>query len=375
MENFFSSLAIIANQIYGWKTKRKIVIFESDDWGSIRMPSVHIYDKLTRQGFKLHGHYNKYDSLERTSDLSALFDILSSFIDSKGRYPSLTANYIVANPDFEGIKETDFSKYKYEVFTETYKKQAGCERSFDTAVEGIKMNIFKPQFHGREHINVNLWMKALQEKERDTCVAFENRFWGHRAKFPGTHHKNYLSSFDFQNHRELEDQKTIINEGLELFHTVFGFRSQSFIATNHTWHPELEKTLFECGVRYFQGLRWQLIPREGQIKFARKWRYTGQSNIYNQLQLVRNVFFEPSENPEMDWENISLKEISDAFFWRKPAIISCHRVNFIGAIDSANNSRNLILLKNLIKRITVIWPEVEFMTSDELGNIILQERN
>ena len=30
----------------GWKTKRKIVVFESDDWGMTRMPSKKIYDEL-----------------------------------------------------------------------------------------------------------------------------------------------------------------------------------------------------------------------------------------------------------------------------------------------------------------------------------------
>jgi hypothetical protein len=32
--------------ILGWKTKRKIVVFESDDWGSIRMPTNQIRDRL-----------------------------------------------------------------------------------------------------------------------------------------------------------------------------------------------------------------------------------------------------------------------------------------------------------------------------------------
>ena len=37
----------------GFHTNRKIVVIESDDWGSIRMPSREIYDFLIRQGHKV----------------------------------------------------------------------------------------------------------------------------------------------------------------------------------------------------------------------------------------------------------------------------------------------------------------------------------
>ena len=39
--------------ILGWRTKRHIVVIESDDWGSIRMPSKKVYDKLLRLVFVL----------------------------------------------------------------------------------------------------------------------------------------------------------------------------------------------------------------------------------------------------------------------------------------------------------------------------------
>ena len=39
--------------IPGWSTRRKLVIFESDDWGSIRMPSVETYKSLHAAGIDL----------------------------------------------------------------------------------------------------------------------------------------------------------------------------------------------------------------------------------------------------------------------------------------------------------------------------------
>ena len=32
--------------IPGWRTKRKLVVIESDDWGAIRMPSKEIYNQF-----------------------------------------------------------------------------------------------------------------------------------------------------------------------------------------------------------------------------------------------------------------------------------------------------------------------------------------
>lgn len=37
----------------GWKTSRKIIVIESDDWGSIRMPSKEVYNSLLKQGIRV----------------------------------------------------------------------------------------------------------------------------------------------------------------------------------------------------------------------------------------------------------------------------------------------------------------------------------
>ena len=69
-----------------------------------------------------------------------------------------------------------------------------------------------------------------------------------------------------------------------------------------------------------------------------------------------------------------MKEIDLAFFWKKPAIISSHRLNFIGSMQSKNRGNNLILLDELLKKILKKYPEVEFMTSDLLGDLILNDK-
>ena len=56
---------------FGYKTNRKIVVFESDDWGSIRMPSKLAYSNLLKKGIGVDKSYlyDTLDSLEKKEDL------------------------------------------------------------------------------------------------------------------------------------------------------------------------------------------------------------------------------------------------------------------------------------------------------------------
>ena len=58
------------------------------------------------------------------------------------------------------------------------------------------------------------------------------------------------------------------------------------------------------------------------------------------------------------------------FRWHKPVILSTHRLNYIGNLDEKNRTNSLHLLKALLDRITRKYPDIEFMTSDELGGLI-----
>ena len=85
---------------------------------------------------------------------------------------------------------------------------------------------------------------------------------------------------------------------------------------------------------------------------------------------MRNCYFEPSQNPSFDWLNDCLNRVNIAFRWGKAAVISSHRLNFIGNIDVQNKDRNIVLFRNLLNEIVKKWPDVEFISSDELGKNI-----
>ena len=65
-----------------------------------------------------------------------------------------------------------------------------------------------------------------------------------------------------------------------------------------------------------------------------------------------------------------MKDIAAAFRWHKPATISAHRLNFIGSLDKNNRDRNLNLFDSLLTDIQKNWPDVEFLSSVDLGHLM-----
>lgn len=357
--------------IPGWRTKRHIVVIESDDWGSIRMPSKEVYDKLLNSGIRVDKcHYCKNDSIASEDDLNLLFETLNSVKDINGNPAKITANAIVANPDFEKIRESDFEKYYYKPITVGLKEIKGCEKVIDLWKEGCKNGCFIIQSHGREHLNVSRWMQYLKENYKETRFAFDLGVYGLSTNLTSEKRKSFLPAFDFVTLEEEKQTNDIAIDGLKIFEEIFGYKSTSFIAPNYVWGKSLEETLSNSGVNYIQGQQIARYRNSVNEKNKKRLRYIGKTNKYGQIDLARNCIFEPSENPSKDWVNTCLKDIEIAFRWNHPAIICSHRVNFVGTVNIENRDNGLKNLSLLLKEIKNKWPDVEFMSSDELGNLI-----
>jgi hypothetical protein len=358
----------------GWKTNRNIIVIESDDWGSIRMPNVETYNKSLKRGIRVDNcPFNSYDTLADNNDFSALYTTLLKFKDIYGNPPIITANTIMANPDFEKIAAEGYQNYYYEPFTKTLENYFPGQKIFSRWKEGIDQNIFFPQFHGREHLYVKRWMNFLSQNSEETMYTFNNKFFGVSTNITEENRDTYLAALDFEDKKELEGQKIIIKEGLQLFKATFKYNSESFIAPNYTWHTSLEPYLKELGIETLQGGRVQREPIEGLGTIVKKHKM-GEFNRSEQIILVRNVEFEPSLNKNIDWHRYVINQISNAFLWKQPAIISTHRLNYIGSLQESNRNQNLLVLEGILKEILKKWPNVEFMTSNKLGKLIKSER-
>lgn len=358
--------------IPGWRTDRKIVVIESDDWGAVRMPSREVYDCMLAEGIRVdRDAYCRYDGLETADDLEALYDVLLSVKDKNGRHPIITANAVVANPDFERIKESGFSQYYYEPITESFAKSSRHVGAWDVWRQGMAEGLLHPQFHGREHLNVKKWLRTLRVGDEITRKAFDYGTFGLTSDVDSRIKNNYMGAFNSGLDEDIADYKVLLTEGLGLFERIFGYKSESFIATTYVWNPKIETTLCECGVKYLEGLVHQRIPLDDDTTFRyKKNNFTGRRSDAGLTYITRNCFYEPSSNLEFDWVSDCLSRIKVAFRWHKPAVIGMHRLNVIGSIDEQNRKRNLAGLKVLLDAIVSRWPQVEFMTTDQLGSII-----
>jgi hypothetical protein len=354
----------------GWKTKHKYLIIESDDWGTVRMPSITVYNKLIENNIRVDNFtFDKYDSLESKEDLEALYKTLTSLEDSKGNPAVLTAYHVMANPNFEAIEKNGRTRYEYETILETYKRKPHTQDSFATIQKGIKMGVYIPQFHGREHIHVKRWMEAINSESEKEQIAFTlNAIISTNSnKITNQYNKNYFAGHDYDDSNEFDDLECINAEGLDMFEDIFGYKSLSFVAQGSFWGDHILRTLEGKGVILIGGRQFHPFP--GTIhKFTNKiW---GENNKLGQIHWRRNVLFEPSSKQDFDWVRKSLAEIEIAFRWGKPAVISSHRYNFIGSIFDENRTKSLQKLEELLKKAIMKWPKIEFISTHELAKIL-----
>lgn len=363
--------------IIGWSTTRKIIVIESDDWGSIRMPSRQVYDFLSEKGLNLstknYWRYNLYDSLATTGDLAALFDVLSRHKDKNGNSCVFTAATLVANPDFEKIKSEKFQKYYYEPFTRTLKRYKGCEHSFELWKEGIKRKVFVPELHGREHLCVAAWMKSLKAGHQDVLLAFEHGVWGFETSSCQNTSGSFQAAFDLWSLEELSYHRDILADAVRMFREIFGYNAALFVPPNFVINNLLLPKLAELEIRCVSLPRIQKEPMpRGRRRMNVHW--LGKNSAGGIVTIVRNCLFEPSLG-ERDWVGSCLKDIASSFTMQKPAVISSHRINYIGAIDPRNRDSGLKQLDELLNRALKCWPDIEFMTSRQLADLVCKKSN
>lgn len=368
---------IISNHLInykGWSTKRKIVVFESDDWGAIRLPDITKIEEYRKRYPNPKNPYLKYDSLASEDDLNVLFSLISDCKDNFGNHPKLTFNTVVANPDFKKIKESGFKQYYYEPFTETLKRFSNHSQSFNLWKNAMDEKLMYPQFHGREHVNVPLWLEELRNGNQELLDAFDLGAWSVPENKSSI--INFQASLDWIDERPKEYQEGFINEGLSLFEEIFGFKSITMIPNNFILGEQLHEVLKNNGIKVIQGMKYQKLPfgEDNNQKRRIVGRFIGSENEQHIKYFVRNGQYEPTQmSANYDSVDRCLKEISNAFFWNKPAIINTHRLNYVGVYDQKTKDENIKNFRVLVKSIIKKWPNVEFMDSAELANLMLEE--
>ena len=355
--------------IPGWHTAEKLVVFSVDDYGNVRLDSKTARDRMAAGGVELQGRFDHLDTLETRQDLEALLETLSSVTDSRGRHAVFTPYALSANPDFEAMAQSD-QGYQYEPLTRTFERlaadqPAAYEGAWSLWQEGIRAGLLKPQFHGREHLNVEVLERKLKAGDRALRINIENRSMAGLGDEPSLPGVGFTHSFGLWERAETVRHREIIADGLKLFEQVFGFSSKTFTPPAQKLHPELYPFVESQGVRAIDK-PLHCVRRLDRDRTVREFNTLGRQRVQGHVTLVRNVIFEPSSDPNADSVSLTMRQISAAFFMRKPAIIVSHRVNFCGHVDEENRKRGLSDLRCLLRTIMQRWPEAQFITADEL---------
>lgn len=369
-QNIKKVWARFQNFAYAWRCPDKILVIESDDWGSIRTSTPEAYKVLVSRGYDMSRSCWSVDALETDDDLEALFDVLDSFKDCRGRPAGITANMVMANPDFPAIHASKFQRYVYEPVSATLTKSPGRNNVAGLWQKGMKNKLFIPQFHAREHVRWWAWIEALQKGSPEALQTFDLKMCG----VPLAVSKEQQSFFQpiYLSPRLLKnaqaDLTVMISEGIQLFEDQFGFRSLSTVAPNVTWNNDSERIWSASGIRYIQG--GYLQYSETDVGQKSKVHYLGEMTNNNGIYLVRNCNFEPTQTVGKDDWKRCFRQITHAFHMKTPAIINSHRVNYIGSIEKSNRDRGLTQLKRLLEVVCARWPEIHFLSSAELGYMI-----
>lgn len=353
----------------GKKLNRKLLAFAVDDYGNVRVHSKYALERLEIAGMKKNNRFDAYDALDTSEDYQMLFEVLQSVKDKNSNPAIFTPYALPCNTDFQATLTQ--RKFVPEDLPTTYNKLSAEQRAYEGAyqllLEGIGAKLIRPQFHGREHLNVQLINALLNQNDpilnanlENQCMAGLNGL----AKWPTI---SYNQAFSFWEESDLEAHKVILKDGLKRFENVYGYVSLTFTPPAQQLHPSLYGFVGEHGVIGVDRSRAELV-HIGEGKFQKMNNQLAEDDLGGTVKIVRNCVFEPTDR-DIDWVSFTMKQIEAAFFWGKPAIISSHRVNFCGHIDPKNREKGIKDLKNLLKKIVQKWPDVEFVGVDEIAKI------
>lgn len=357
----------IRNIQFGERVNDKIIIIDSDDWGSNRIASKDSLNALIKSGVLSANAcvYDKCDTIARKDDLSALFDILSKYKDCKGRSAVISAFFNPVNPDFERIRKDRFEKYYYETFLETLDKTGERDEVYSLWKEGIRLKLIYPEYHGREHLTTPMWMKYLQQGDERVLKAFEYHFYAIDIEGVFSKASGFRPTLFFENNEQKEWLKQSLSDGLDIMQSIFGYKPLSFAPSNGVSHPDFDEVLFSNGVI---GLHNPHRFEPNGFGGGKTVSYKKENNR-GQIYYNRNCVFEPVHS-SYDTVDFCMAQIQAAFNWHKAAIISSHRVNYMGGIDPKNRDKGLFELNRLLSSIVSKWPDARFLTTDEYINII-----
>jgi len=330
-----------------------VLVISSDDWGDV------------------------LSSRESPADLDDLAAVLRRFRDRYGNHPVVTAYVNPAKPDFARIAESGFKEYSWRFRYDDEPEMV--EKWKSLSAEGL----VEMQFHGREHVNVALWLAAL----RDDVPGFREQF--RLGRIPYVHDAVYQSrlaldkrfGFLFRSYIDatmdpprslpLGVQAEMVRSGVELMREHFGAAPSVAVPPGHVWDVNTLEAYRAAGIAFFEvpempvtavGRYLERIANAGIVRW--------QSRPHGVGALIRNCIFEPGWQ-EANRLQAAIAARGAAAKARElmslgiPVVVGTHAVHYTG--DVRKRDANLAGLATLIDEVQRAYPDVAFLSASQLA--------
>lgn len=343
------------------RTNHPILAISSDDWGSV---------------------FIKDD--ESATEIESLSELLRNYIDVRGHPAILTAYITTTLPDFDSIAESGFKTY---VFYPTYRDRPDIVKAW---LDGRKLGVFRLGFHGRDHFNCEAWLTYLREGNEYFLEGFREGKVRYREggkemmkRLPQLQYfaREYINGATFPSIPiPLDKQDQIIKDGVTAFRDMFGFRPTVFTAPGYCFDKSTEQAVLNNEMFCIETASQQTVAIDAYGYPISRRLHWGEKLAGGEISvLIRNAHYEPDWG-EFGWsesseesvkanQKIALIEIGRAFRRGEPAILSTHAENYVGKSEKV--LLNLKGLDALLSQIIARWPNVHFISSDEVGKLIV----
>ena len=330
-------------------SKRKAIVFESDDWGGLTRtsaPNVEACRKAEPLWAETGGKYDTWrkGTLETVMHMDRLFDVLRSFRGGDDRCAVMCPMVLVGNPDFDAIEASGFAQYVDIGLDEGFPPPWQGEGTVEKAREGMRLGIWYPSYHGRgHHYSGQRWVDILREGEDETLRGFFD------LRMFGISNCDVGLEFDGMDEKA---QHEWVRVGFERFERCFGQRPACAIngdatdVTERVWRRMGIKARLACRTRQMG----EVDPETGMMYF------------------VRNVLLEPQGVPDAE----TTRGYSGAYaktleVWKagEPALVSIHRKNF-ASLDEAEDATSWSQFEQFLHSVQTDHPEAVYLCSDEV---------
>tara|TARA_S200000501_G_scaffold367155_1_gene403076 strand:- start:4109 stop:5182 length:1074 start_codon:yes stop_codon:yes gene_type:complete len=330
---------------------KKYIVIQSDDWGMEQSKSIQGINYLRKKFGEENFTRWTTDSLETIDDLSLLFELLMKYQSSFKNMPTITANFITHNINYNSNSVLSFAPLKD--YLQKNKKLAELYQV------GMKNKILSAELHGYCHNDIKKLEDYFQTIEGQ--ILFENGFFVGKSTLRGSL-KKFRS--EFANGNKWIENKFL--KSIKEFYRFFKFPPSSIIPPHFIFENNFVGLIHNSGIKAIQATNWLTNSRNQSFKKPHFRR------LENLIWLPRNARLDP--HPDYNHNAYScLKNIERAFKNKSPAIIDFHRVNIAGRFNEKYRDRTLRELGIVFDNILKYWPEVEFISTKDLLEICLQK--